>query len=195
MSDLDRVQALIAEGEKGSAIRLLASMLLQNKNDLDAWLLLGELIDDPSRKRDCYRQALKLSPNHPKALAGLKELEEPGKPPEPEPAPLPITAGPEAEPVDVSASAKETKPTIRPVPHQSVYPAPEHARSKLEILTYVIGGIAVFLVLMYVITRPAHSPDDISNPSTDINNLYIALFFISLIAVMIVLTVADRNRR
>jgi hypothetical protein len=194
MSDLDRVQAFIAEGEKGSAIRLLASMLLKNKNDLDTWLLLGELIDDPSRKRDCYRQALKLSPNHPQALAGLQELEEPGRPQEPEPAPLPIT-GPEAEPVDVSASAKETKPTIRPVPRQNVYPAPEHSRSKLEILTYVIGGIAVFLVLMYVITRPAHSSDDMSNPSADINNLYIALFFISLIAVMIVLTVADRNRR
>jgi len=193
MSDLDRVQALIAEGEKGSAIRLLASMLLKNKNDLDAWLYLGELIDDPSKKRDCYRQALKLSPAHPQALAGLKELEEPEKPAEPEPAPLPIT-GLEAGMIDEAASVRKTKPSIQPVPRQNDYlPAP-HARSRLEILAYVVGGIAVFLVLMYVITRPNQLAEDVSNSSTDINNLYIALLFIGLIAVMIILTVADRNR-
>ena len=193
MSDLDRVKGFIAEGEKGSAIRLLASMLLKNKNDLEAWLLLGELIDDPSKKEDCYRQALKLSPNHPQALTKLKELHEPEKPEEREPAPLPIT-GPEAE-ILGPASAIDTKPTIRSIPRQNSYPPPEHSKSRLEIFAYVVGAIAVFLVLLYVINRPSNLSEELSNPSADINNLYIALIFITLIAVVIILTVRDRNRR
>jgi hypothetical protein len=188
MSDLDRVKGFIAEGEKGSAIRLLASMLLKDKTDLHAWLLLGELIDDPARKKDCYRQALKLSPDNLQAQTRLRELDEPV------PAPLPVT-GPTAESIDDSSTVSQTKPTVQSIPRQPYHPPAEPSKSRIEILAYVAGGVAAFLVLLYVITRPTQLSDEVSNSSNDINNLYIALFFITLIAVMIILMVADRNRR
>jgi len=53
---------------------MLISSLRLNGNDVEAWLLLGELIDDPAKKRDCYSQVLKLSPNNLLALSGLESL-------------------------------------------------------------------------------------------------------------------------
>lgn len=200
MNDFDRVKGLVVGGDKERAIALLASMLLKDRNNVDAWLFLGELIDDPARKRDCYRWALKLSPHNLQALTRLQELGEP----EPVPVYLPVTSpqdevveiSPQADTVETRRHAAESKQNVRFIPSQSFYPPPEPSRSGLEIFAYVVGGIAVFLVLLYVITRPGRFTDDINNnPASDMNNLYVALIFISLIAIMIILTLNERNRR
>lgn len=78
MSHLDNVKELIAKGNKEGAIKSLVSALQNNSNDVDTWLLLGELIDDSAKKRDCYNKVLKLSPNNPLALNGLSRLETSG---------------------------------------------------------------------------------------------------------------------
>lgn len=75
MDHLDDVKELIAKGDKAVAIRSLFSALQKNSNDVEAWLLLGGIIDDITKKRDCYNKVLKLSPNHPVALDGLRNLE------------------------------------------------------------------------------------------------------------------------
>lgn len=74
MSNLDDIKNLLAQGDKEEAIKMLASSLRLNGSDIEAWLLLGEVIDDPAKKKDCYNQVLKLSPNNPLALNGLESL-------------------------------------------------------------------------------------------------------------------------
>jgi hypothetical protein len=178
MSNLDDVKALIVAGNKDTAIGLLASRLLKDKNDVEAWLLLGELIDDPARKRDCYNQVLRLSPLSSHALAGLKELEEP-------PAPdLQVT------------SSDDTRPAIK-VPVNEVRQSSQYfldhssptrdSKDGLEIVGYVIGAIAVFLVILYVSISPGIS-------SNDNNTLYVGLVLLSLIAGIIILLVSSKNQ-
>jgi len=63
------------KGKSGESLR----QMLGNKDLMQTLVrsqaLLGEIIDDPSKKKDCYNQVLKLSPNNPLALHGLRNLE------------------------------------------------------------------------------------------------------------------------
>jgi hypothetical protein len=75
MSNLNDIEIMVANGDKERAMKMLISTLQLNGNDIDAWLLLGEIIDDTEKKKDCYRQVLKFSANNSLALNKLRNLE------------------------------------------------------------------------------------------------------------------------
>lgn len=181
MSELDLAKGYIVDGDKESAKAVLASMLIKNKNQLEAWLLLGDLVDDPSRKKQCYRWALKLSPQNSHALTKLQELEEPPL------AEVPV-AVPGGSQIEASSSARDTRQRITPVPSFNFYSPVEHSNAGVGIIGYVIGGIAAFLLLLYVIANPG-------NFSNSTKILYLGLIFIGLIAFVIILSVSGKNRR
>jgi hypothetical protein len=181
MSDLDQARGLVARGEKDNAIAMLAAMLMRNRDDVEAWLLLGETIDDPARKRDCYNQVLRLSPHGIQAATRLQELEEPSAP-----------TRPSVSSVNVEASVRNTlSEEAKPRQNRALkrdFPSPvDDSRNGMEIIVYVIGGIAVFLFMVYVISSPHPS-------SGDSNILYLGLVFLSLVAGIIILTVSSKNR-
>lgn len=182
MSNLDQAKHLIAKGDKDKAIGLLASILLKNKNEVEAWLLLGEMIDDPSRKKDCYRQVVRLSPHHLHALTRLQELGAlpPAQPPSPRVA--------EAD-EQVAVAKTDQKSSF--VPTQYSYPPVHDTKNDLGIIVYVIGGIAAILAIIYF-------TGSMGNPSSDseinINSLFTGLVFIGLVAGLILLFVSNTNR-
>jgi hypothetical protein len=168
MSNLDRVKGLIANGEKEDAIALLASILLKNKNELEAWVLLGDMIEDPARKKDCYRQVLRLSPRNFHALTRLQELQE-----------TPTTAP--------GRSTGELRKSESYSPDPNLFRPTRASTNGAEIVGYLLGGIAAFFIIVYVISRP---DDD----ATISDSLYVGLMLLSLIAGIIVLSVSSRNR-
>ncbi len=180
MSDLDQAREWIAGGEKDNAIALLASILMRNRDDVEAWLLLGETIDDPARKRDCYNQVLRLSPHGVQAASRLQELEEPSPP-----------TRPGIASVMADNSTRSTVQDEAPRPGRQVMrelpPSPDDSRNAAEIIVYVVGGIAVFLFMVYVISSPEPS-------SSDSNILYLGLIFLTLVAGIIILMVSSKNR-
>jgi hypothetical protein len=139
MTDLDQVKGLIARGDNDSAVVQLARILVKNRRDLEAWLLMGEIIDDPSRKKDCYTWALKLSPDNEFARAQLQELEQ-------RPSRLPTTTI-EDDPADREPALN--KP--RQIPSQYVYPTVDKSSDTTDVLGYFVVGIAAFFVIMYVL--------------------------------------------
>ena len=178
MSSLDQAKELIARGEGEKAIGLLASILIKNKNELEAWLLLGDMIDDPSRKRDCYKQVLRLSPNHSYALTKLEELKEPSLVNQPVLSTNGSSSG---------NNTSEIEQKTKYVPPRMSYPEFKKSKVGVEIVGYVVGGIAGFLVILYVIASPGE-------PSRDSNSLYIGLIFLSLILAVIIISASHRNR-
>ncbi len=70
---------LLESGDKEGAIKQLAAILGQNPRNIDAWLLLAKLMDNNARKADCYRQVLRIDPNHAVALKGLQAFSDPPK--------------------------------------------------------------------------------------------------------------------
>ncbi|MGD0706841.1 MAG: hypothetical protein ABSA51_00155 [Anaerolineaceae bacterium] len=119
MPDIDSARRLIAIGDRAGALRELARLLQVNPRLLEAWLLLAEVVDDPVKKADCYRQALQLDPGNPLAQQGMERLrlqQTPIPVVEPEPIPEPI---PQPEPViqpkePATSSEPEDKADVAP---------------------------------------------------------------------------------
>ena len=180
MSDLDKVKVLITRGDKEKATALLASILMKNKDEVEAWLLLGEMIDDPSRKKDCYNQVLRLSPHSLHALAKLQELE---APPRRDPQ---IKSSKEAQEAS-NGSVNKARQNSNYFPNQNPFPPVNNSRDAVEIIFYIIGGVAAFLVILYVIGSTSFS-------SNDSNLLCAGLIFLGLIAGIVILSVSNKNR-
>jgi hypothetical protein len=65
----------INQGDKNKALDLLKQVLTANPNDVDAWLVLTTLVDDPERKRQCIDRVLAVDPLNQLARAELFELD------------------------------------------------------------------------------------------------------------------------
>lgn len=174
MSDLDQVKGLIAQGDKENAVVQLASILLENKNDLEAWLLMGEIIDDPSRKKDCYRWVLKLSPHNLFALTQLQELESP-------PSRRRITRS-----KDDQTDTKRSLTESRQISNYNLYPTANNSNDDSEIVSYFLVGIAAFLVILYVLVT--------GNFSGYGNMFCMGMLFLGVSTGIIILLVGNKNR-
>jgi hypothetical protein len=174
MSDLDQVKGLIAQGDKENAVVQLASILLENRNDVEAWLLMGEIIDDPSRKKDCYRWVLKLSPHNLFALTQLQELESP-------PSRRRITRSKDDQ-TDTKRSLNES----RQISNYNLYPTANNSNDDSEIVSYFLVGIAAFLVILYVLVT--------GNFSGYGNMFCMGMLFLGVSTGIIILLVGNKNR-
>ncbi len=80
MADLNRARGLLAQGDQEGAVKELVDVLHRNGRNIDAWLLLADLLEDPRERKDCYKQVLKLDPDNSQAhlqmrlLGGTSEL-------------------------------------------------------------------------------------------------------------------------
>jgi hypothetical protein len=130
MAELSQIKSLIARGEHDSAIQELVSLLRTSPRNVEAWLLLADLREDPREQKDCYKQVLKLDPYNAQAQLQLKllggtsmlKLNVPeSRWAEPALAPAPLTA---PEPLPVLELPPEPEPRPAP-PMESSAVAPE----------------------------------------------------------------------
>ncbi len=74
MADLNHARGLLAQGDQEGAVRELVDVLHRNGKNIDAWLLLADLLEDPRERKDCYKQVLKLDPDNQQAYLQLRLL-------------------------------------------------------------------------------------------------------------------------
>ncbi len=74
MADLNHARGLLAQGDQEGAVKELVDVLHRNGRNVDAWLLLADLLEDPAERKDCYKQVLKLEPNNQQAYLQLRLL-------------------------------------------------------------------------------------------------------------------------
>jgi tetratricopeptide (TPR) repeat protein len=63
------------QGENEKATNYLKQVLEANPNDVDAWLVLAAVMDDPQRKRQCLKRVLTLDPVNQVAHDELMEMD------------------------------------------------------------------------------------------------------------------------
>lgn len=183
MSNLDDVKNLFKQGDKEGSIKMLISSLRLNGNDVEAWLLLGEIIDDPAKKRDCYNQVLKLSPNNLLALSGLESLT-PSNP-----------ALAKKSAVDIQDTQPRKKNAKEPVQYQpSSMPAQSPNSSKDDWKSAVIAilGIGGFFGISYILGLILTIAS--GDSSNDSNPLCMGMMCISLIAGAFIWYSSGKNR-
>jgi hypothetical protein len=91
---LDSIRQRIRAGDREGARRALVAALRATPGDVPAWELLATLVDEPAKKADCYRQVLRVNPQHRQAAANLAALSVPS--PDDAPAHAPVSAKPPA---------------------------------------------------------------------------------------------------
>ncbi len=122
------------QGDNDKAIAFLKQVLSANPNNIDAWLVLAAVVEDPQRKRQCLNRVLKLDPVNVVAREELLEMDRAemggtapfiSEPPEPaqfqdEPAPVPTpTPQPDrsqAKPIPMQGMKQDTlkQPDLQP---------------------------------------------------------------------------------
>jgi len=77
MSDNPVRQAveLAKAGQKDEARKLVASVLQQDGNNPDAWIVMAQLVDEPQKAIDCWRQVVRLRPGDEKAKQQIERLQ------------------------------------------------------------------------------------------------------------------------
>jgi hypothetical protein len=178
MSDLEKIKGFIARGDKETAVAQLASLLMEDRHDVEAWLLLGETIDDPSKKKDCYHWVLRLSPDNVLALAALQELEPPA-------SDLQTTSANDAQ-RDTKESLNTSRQNSNYIPNQYAFPSVNQSKDEPEVISFFVVGILGALVILYVVVT--------GNFSGYRNAFCWGLIFLAISAVMIVSFVINKNR-
>lgn len=106
--NLTRAIALAETGDKRTAARLLAAWVQAQPHSELGWYWLGQCLEDPHQRRQCYERALQLNPEHEPALRMLIRLEN-----ELHPTPLPVyetVAAPPPAPVRPGLAAEHLPP-------------------------------------------------------------------------------------
>jgi len=84
-NQFQRAKDLIDSGDHPAAKKILVGILNKNPENVSAWELLANLVEDRNQKVDCYRQVLRLDPGNQLAVTQLAELEDqPAHQPPPE---------------------------------------------------------------------------------------------------------------
>jgi hypothetical protein len=80
MATIDDINNLVRAGNKAQAVTQLAGLIRSDLTNSSLWLLMADLVDDPSRKQDCFRRVLALDPGNQKAREFLDRFQQPQPP-------------------------------------------------------------------------------------------------------------------
>jgi len=107
--------AAAKDGRKQQAITIFIKVVRQDKGNLEAWLWLARLLDDPVGRRKCLQMVQQLDPANLEARYLLAELDRPPVfPPSPPPEPAGIRPEPARPPIAAPARrAARTKPAYK----------------------------------------------------------------------------------
>ncbi len=158
MNELDSIRNLANIGQKVPAMQQLAIFLRANPRHLEAWFLMAQLVDDPSKKSDCYQHVLQLDPGNPLAEQALREMLQSVLPPVEAPASPQTPTETPAEPAafssaDLSSGADDGSE----LPPRPTTPARRKRPRKPRFGVGVrIGGTMIILAILgFIIYRSA----------------------------------------
>jgi Flp pilus assembly protein TadD len=61
-------------GDRDEATRLLTEAIRVDRRDINAWLYLGAVLEEPDRKKQAFEQVLRLDPNNQQAKSALAKM-------------------------------------------------------------------------------------------------------------------------
>ena len=140
MSELDLPKKLLEIGDRQGAMEALNRILQTNPQDIDAWFLLVDVVDDPAKKADCYRQILMLDPNNQFAQIHYQKLT-----PQPFKTEISAPIEPQAE------STVKMSPPSQPVAEKAPLGSVQKGLFGLDYQTTLTAGIIAFVMVILVL--------------------------------------------
>jgi hypothetical protein len=139
LSELDLAKRLLEFGDKAGAVKELTRMLQADPDDIDAWFLMVDAIDEPDKKTDCYRQILRIDPGNQFAQIHLQKLNR-----------RPFVSQVEEEDERATASTQLSEFRSAVVKKRPVKPA-EKGLFGLDYQTTLLVGIVAFVVVVLLL--------------------------------------------
>jgi hypothetical protein len=145
-------------GQTAQAKQYLKQVLTENSNDVDGWLVLAAVIEDPARQRQCLQRVLTLDPANEIAREELLEMDRAamgGAPLSQASAPTPVTANapqPASRQTEVSRPARSAaQPQQAPQPKPAAAPGVKTVSFRyplwMRIFLYAMTGIVLVVTL------------------------------------------------
>lgn len=72
---LQEAVTLAKQGKKGEAQSLVSDVLQRSPDSADAWILMAQLVDDPTRQLECWKKASALRPEDIRIQANVARLQ------------------------------------------------------------------------------------------------------------------------
>ena len=72
--ELNDAREAISKGDKIKAQQILAGILRQDGQNVEAWLLLSDILENPEQRTDCLKRVLQINPNNVIAKRRLADL-------------------------------------------------------------------------------------------------------------------------
>ena len=73
-SKLNDAHEAISRGDKKTAQQILADILNRDSQNVDAWLLLADILDNPHQRIESLKRVLQINPNNIIAKRRLQEI-------------------------------------------------------------------------------------------------------------------------
>jgi len=131
-----------SQGDKNKAIDFIKQVLAANPNDVDAWLVLAAVLDDPERKRQCLKRVLTLDPTNQIAREEMLEMDR-------------VTMGgipsymPDLAPVSPAVPPSAWPSSSKPILSETTLPVVSYAPERPKPRTSVMPGTEKPLVFKY----------------------------------------------
>lgn len=74
MSEIYLAIELLEQGHREAAVRELEKILSEDIDDIAAWRLLAQAVNDPAEKQECYENVLRLDPSDQEAIDALSGM-------------------------------------------------------------------------------------------------------------------------
>jgi hypothetical protein len=135
--DLIRAKDAVARQDRAAALQILSKVIKSDARNVEAWLLIAGLVDDPKHIEDSLRRVLAVEPDHADALQRLRDLKEP------------LQAGP-IQPVRASTQPPSAADELVEPEVEYVKPAvstPPRSGRGIEIALMVVAGLLACFVV------------------------------------------------
>lgn len=163
MSELDLPKRLLEFGDKPGAVKELTRILQSNPNDVDAWFLMVDAVDEPEKKADCYRQILRIESGNQFAQLHLQKLDRiPHAPPFVE----------DAEPQAALSEIRRQIATNTPKPpkRRGLFGLDYQTTLQAGIIIFVVAVLGMFIIIVVtsgvMLPPPPPTPTRIVLPPT-----------------------------
>lgn len=145
-TSLQKGVAALKSGDKKSAMQFLKQAIDENPRDVNAWLWVSSLIDDPEKKKFCFQKVLAIEPQNKHALRGMATLDHSAQSSS---SSLSATSEIHRPQVKESSSYQQSVPQSNKTSQYQVRPANvQIVKKKKRISVWAMLGLGLFLSYM-----------------------------------------------
>lgn len=194
--ELRQAFALMKQGDKKQAAQIVQTVIKQDRNNVSAWWLMANVLDDPARKQKALDKVLSLDANHVGARKMIASLK--GKPASPvtklKTPPPPSSSNENDGRSTIEIEFDWGKLEARDVKQKEVKEGSEDHAIRTASIIMVIFPIIIVIALIFIVGVPAYRNGQTASKVESTMTSFLELMVVGEIAEAETLVCAQKHR-